>query len=174
MQELVNTRDLEHGTDLLADEAGLRAWLLHRNLIGRDDEVTRRHVAQAIELREAIRALLLARASGSADAEAAAAFRRVARGAPIVASVDGGGTPVLLAEKDGVAGAFGTLCAIVATAETDGTWRRLKACVSETCHGAFYDRSKNNSSRWCSMDLCGTPAKMRRYRARAAEARRRD
>lgn len=133
--------------------------------------MTRLDVAQAIELREAIRALLLARTTGAPDAHAAAAFRRVAQDAPIVASVDETGAPVLVAEKDGVAGAWGTLCAIVATAQIDGTWQRLKACVSDTCHGAFYDRSKNNSSRWCSMDLCGTPAKMRRYRARAAKGR---
>ncbi len=45
---------------------------------------------------------------------------------------------------------------------------RLKACAAEAkCGWLFVDDSKNNSRRWCSMDMCGTDAKMRRYRGSA-------
>ncbi len=38
---------------------------------------------------------------------------------------------------------------------------RLKRCVA--CPWLFLDRSKNGSRRWCSMEICGTDEKMRRY-----------
>ena len=46
---------------------------------------------------------------------------------------------------------------------------RVKVCAG--CHWLFLDRSKNGSRRWCSMEDCGTSAKMRRYVARRAARR---
>jgi predicted RNA-binding Zn ribbon-like protein len=47
---------------------------------------------------------------------------------------------------------------------------RLKRCVG--CPWLFLDRSKNGSRRWCSMEMCGTDEKVRRYvRKRAARRR---
>ncbi|MGZ8649732.1 MAG: CGNR zinc finger domain-containing protein [Solirubrobacteraceae bacterium] len=34
----------------------------------------------------------------------------------------------------------------------------------------FIDSSRNHSRRWCTMNICGASAKMRRYRARKATA----
>lgn len=45
--------------------------------------------------------------------------------------------------------------------------KRLKDCPGpEGCGWLFYDGTKNNSRRWCSMDHCGGAAKARRYAAR--------
>ena len=42
---------------------------------------------------------------------------------------------------------------------------RLKRCSARgECGWLFYDETKNNGRRWCSMDTCGAPAKMKRYR----------
>jgi predicted RNA-binding Zn ribbon-like protein len=38
---------------------------------------------------------------------------------------------------------------------------RLKRCAG--CPWLFLDQSKNGSRRWCSMELCGTDQKIRRY-----------
>ncbi|WP_199844976.1 CGNR zinc finger domain-containing protein, partial [Streptomyces scabiei] len=54
----------------------------------------------------------------------------------------------------------------VAEALTAGTWQRLKACEAPDCHWAYYDRSPAGRGRWCSMQVCGARAKMRRYRAK--------
>jgi len=44
---------------------------------------------------------------------------------------------------------------------------RIKACPpDEGCGWLFYDDSKNSSRRWCSMQVCGSRAKMRRLYAR--------
>lgn len=60
------------------------------------------------------------------------------------------------------------VAAAVAEALVAGTWTRLKACEAETCHWAYYDRSPAGRGRWCSMQVCGARAKMRRYRAKGA------
>jgi predicted RNA-binding Zn ribbon-like protein len=63
-------------------------------------------------------------------------------------------------------GLVASLLAIVARAQADGTWERMKACAAEDCRWAFYDRSRNRSRTWCSMAECGNRAKARSYRAR--------
>jgi predicted RNA-binding Zn ribbon-like protein len=50
---------------------------------------------------------------------------------------------------------------------TRGEIGRVKQCGGpEGCDWLFYDTSKNGSRRWCSMEGCGSRAKMRRYNAR--------
>jgi predicted RNA-binding Zn ribbon-like protein len=50
-----------------------------------------------------------------------------------------------------------------------GPLGRVKGCAG--CNWLFVDESKNRSRRWCSMEECGTHAKMRRYVARRAAKR---
>ncbi|MBV8670321.1 MAG: CGNR zinc finger domain-containing protein, partial [Candidatus Eremiobacteraeota bacterium] len=52
----------------------------------------------------------------------------------------------------------------VARSMLDGSWARLKVCRDDTCRWAFYDRSKNRSSCWCLMSVCGNRSKVRRHR----------
>src|SRR2546421_510153 len=51
-------------------------------------------------------------------------------------------------------------------------WERLKLCSSDPCRWVFYDRSKNQSSRWCKMASCGNREKARRFRAKNTSPRR--
>ena len=50
-----------------------------------------------------------------------------------------------------------------------GLLDRLKHCVG--CHWLFLDASRNRSRRWCTMEVCGTHEKMRRYVAKRASRR---
>jgi predicted RNA-binding Zn ribbon-like protein len=52
---------------------------------------------------------------------------------------------------------------------TSGPLERLKNCGR--CRWLFLDNTKNSSRRWCSMDACGTDAKIERYVARRRELR---
>jgi len=79
-------------------------------------------------------------------------------------SEDGGAS--LVPKSAGIAQALGELLAIIFTAMQDGTWRRLKICHADDCSWAYYDRSKNGSGAWCSMQDCGNRAKARAYRER--------
>jgi predicted RNA-binding Zn ribbon-like protein len=55
------------------------------------------------------------------------------------------------------------LLAILAEAMVDGSWQRLKACPGRHCGWVFYDHSRNNSGRWCSMSVCGGREKARAH-----------
>jgi len=47
-----------------------------------------------------------------------------------------------------------------------GQRSRLRLCAARgECGWLFYDQSKSGTRRWCSMETCGTAAKMRRYRS---------
>ena len=52
---------------------------------------------------------------------------------------------------------------------TSGDLDRLKLCAG--CYWVFLDASRNRSRRWCTMEVCGTDEKMRRYVARRAARR---
>jgi predicted RNA-binding Zn ribbon-like protein len=47
---------------------------------------------------------------------------------------------------------------------TSGDLDRLKLCAG--CYWVFLDASKNRSRRWCTMEVCGTDEKKRRYVAK--------
>jgi predicted RNA-binding Zn ribbon-like protein len=52
---------------------------------------------------------------------------------------------------------------------TSGGLSRLKRCAG--CHWLFLDTSRNRSRRWCTMEVCGTQEKVRRYVAKRAARR---
>jgi predicted RNA-binding Zn ribbon-like protein len=168
VQAFVNTVDREHGPDLLDEQAALEAWL-ERHMV--PAAVTETDLADAREVREALRALLLANNGERRDPEAGPALERAARRAALEATFPPDGA-ALVPRADGVAGAVGRIIAIAFAAMQDGTWRRLKACPRDVCGWAFYDRSSNASATWCSMQVCGGRVKAgayyRRRRGRAA------
>lgn len=43
---------------------------------------------------------------------------------------------------------------------------RVKQCPGHGCGWIFLDLTKNRNRRWCEMEVCGTRAKIRRYRER--------
>ena len=73
-------------------------------------------------------------------------------------------------EASGPVGAMGRLVASLYSAMQDEGWVRLKLCSDDGCRWVFYDRSKNHSSRWCTMETCGNRAKARRFRQKRSSA----
>jgi predicted RNA-binding Zn ribbon-like protein len=68
----------------------------------------------------------------------------------------------------GLDAALGRLAVIIAATMQDGTWPRLKLCTNQACQWAFYDASRAQTARWCSMQICGNRAKQRAWRHRQA------
>ncbi|MEU2059915.1 CGNR zinc finger domain-containing protein [Streptomyces sp. NPDC013455] len=153
VESLVNTLDLETGADSLDTSEG-------RGRFG----ITEEGLAGARELREALRAALLAHA-GHAPHRAVAPLGTLLARAPLYVAVDDRDGSARLAPAD-PAPLLSRVAAAVAEALVAGTWTRLKACEADTCHWAYYDRSPAGRGRWCSMQVCGARAKMRRYRAK--------
>jgi predicted RNA-binding Zn ribbon-like protein len=155
VESLVNTLDLESGADTLDTEDGRARFGL-----------TQDEVPYARELRESLRAVLLAHA-GHPPHRAVTPLGALLAGAPLYVSVDeADGSATLTPAENGPL--LNRVAAAVAESVVAGTWGRLKACESVTCHWAYYDRSPAGRGRWCSMQVCGARAKMRRYRAKEA------
>ena len=169
LRDFVNTLDVEDGSDDVAAPEALAAWLGGRGLLEPDARVTRGDVARATALREAIREVLLGHHGDyEPDPAALETLEATARRARLEVRFAPDGTARPEPARAGVDGALGRMLAIVAAAQAEGTWQRLKACPADTCRWAFYDRSRNRSAVWCNMAICGNRAKVRSYRERHA------
>jgi predicted RNA-binding Zn ribbon-like protein len=162
VQLFVNTVDLEHQREWLADPRALTDWARERKLIPAGTKFTQGDLRRALELREAFRVLLTANRSGRAAPDALQVVADAARAARLTVAFGPGGSPKLVPQAVGVDGLRGQLVAVAVEGMLDGSWERLKAC--RNCRWAFFDESKNRSARWCSMALCGNRRKTRAYR----------
>jgi predicted RNA-binding Zn ribbon-like protein len=174
VRAFVNSVDLEDGTEQLDSPAALGAWLAERSLIDGEAEPTAADLGRAIELREALRELLLAHHGDDhvADPAAIETVEAAARRARLEVRFDVDAVARVAPGRSGTDGALGRLLAIVAAAQADGTWSRLKACPWDTCRWAFYDHSRNRSGVWCNMAVCGNRAKAQAFRQRRRGAER--
>ncbi len=169
VRAFVNTIDLETDAEQLDSPAALDDWLDQHALAGgvAGAPASQTDLRRARELREALRAVLLAHnTGGEVPAGVTQTLDRAASRGGVVLRFDRGGAAALEPEAPGVDGALGRLLAIVHDAIAAGTWQRLKACRDHTCAWAFYDRTKNRSGAWCNMAVCGNRAKARAYRER--------
>ena len=165
--DFVNTLEPDEDREDLATPAQLRDWLTERQLLdAHAPPLGDAQRTQAVQLREALRALMLEHNGGEPDEEAARELERVARRGELAVRFGAGGSARLAPGARGFAGALAALLVPVADAARDGTWQRVKACRADDCLWAFYDRSRNRSGVWCSMAVCGNRAKVRSYRSR--------
>lgn len=163
VQAFVNTVDMENGIEELADPDSLRAVLIR---IGAGDPgaVDEAGLCRALDLREALRAMALRNNGGPVLSGALETLERAADAAQLKARFD---PPALVPAAAGLDGVLGVLVTAVHEALASGTWARMKACRRHPCYWLFYDRSKNGSSTWCSMTVCGNRTKVRAFRSRA-------
>jgi len=166
VRAFINTWDADEGREDVAGPAELRAWLTEHDLLDARARVTALDHRQAIAVRESLRAVLLAHAGLDLDPSAPPVLDEAARRARLGVRFDAHGHVRMAPEAGGVAGALGRLLAIVAAAQDEGTWARLKACLADDCQWAFFDRSRNRSAVWCDMKVCGNRQKVRSYRER--------
>jgi predicted RNA-binding Zn ribbon-like protein len=170
VQRFVNTLDIEGHREELGDPGRLTAWLAANGLLEVDEQLGLADLQRAVEVREALRALLLANAGMDLDPGAIGALNRAAGNVRLVVRFDASGHSSLEPDSVGIERALARLLPIVHGAMGDGTWGRLKACRNDVCRWAFYDHSRNRSGRWCTMDDCGNALKARAYRRRRVGA----
>ena len=166
VQRFVNSADLETGEDELTSPDVLRDWLAERGLMDAGERVSEADLKRALDVREGLRAVLLQNNGLPLDEEAVERLDRAVGRAAVRVRFAAGHDPELVTDATGVDGAIARLMAIVAAAVEHGRWERLKACPREECEWAFYDKSKNRSGRWCSMEACGNIEKARAFRER--------
>jgi predicted RNA-binding Zn ribbon-like protein len=169
VREFVNTLNVEAGTDQLADVDSWQRWARAVGVVG---PASAADLDRAVHLRESLRVALLANHDRAPlPVVTAAALTEAARwpGVSVIFTEEG---LRLSAERRGIAGLVVDVVNAIADALADGTWSRLKVCVTDSCRWAFYDHSRSRTGRWCSMGICGNRAKQSRWRSKQEPATR--
>jgi len=170
VQAFVNSVDLEDGPEKLTTPDALADWLSGQGLIRGASAADADDLKHAIALREALRGLIGANSGSAVYPLDVATLNEAASASKLRARFGADGKARLEPDVGGVTGALGRIVAAAFTAMADEDWTRLKLCSSQTCRWAFFDRSRNHSSRWCTMAACGNREKARRFRAQARKA----
>jgi predicted RNA-binding Zn ribbon-like protein len=168
VQDFANTLIPEWDRDDIPDPVALTAWLRPR--VPFDGCVaSTADVRVAHGLRAAMRALARVNTTGEpVDPIVEEAARECLAALPVQLAAGIAGVEVT-PRGYGVRAGLALLAITVLEARLDGSWARLKACRTESCGWIFYDASRNRSSNWCSMTICGSRTKARRARARKRE-----
>ena len=168
MQSFVNTRwDLKHALEeQLRSPSELAGWFAERRLLEPGAELTAADLKRGLDVREGLRALLFVNNGATPEHGAIERLNRSLSSAALAVRFDTGATPKLASTGSELDAALGSLASVIAVAQIEGTWSRLKACRGIHCGWAFYDQSRNQSGSWCSMAVCGSRSKAREYRRR--------
>jgi predicted RNA-binding Zn ribbon-like protein len=168
VRQFVNTLDIDEGQDLLARPDTTKTWFVDHQLLSPKVRLAEADRIRAVEFREALRELLSGHTLDKVGPGASKRFDGVVRDIPMALRVDETGWVRVDSAGKGFDAALGDLLARTHASMENGTWQRLKACHDDTCRWAFYDHSKNRSSLWCDMALCGNRHKVSAFRQRQA------
>lgn len=162
VQAFVNTRDVEDGTDLLADPVTARSWLTEAGLVDDAVELTESDLERARGVREAIRSMI----EGDRDPRCGPLQELAATHRAQLTVGDDGTIGLESCGDRTLGGGLFELLLIIRRAQADGSWSRMKICANAECQWAFFDRSRNQQGSWCNMAVCGNRLKNRELRAR--------
>jgi predicted RNA-binding Zn ribbon-like protein len=172
VQDFVNTEIAVWAVDDIATPELLAAWLQARDLVSSDATVDASSFVRARALRDVLRELAKRNTRGAeADDALRAEFASLAAETPLRFGLGERGDVRLEPAEDGVNGAFAQILTRVFEAQASGAWKRLKSCPGPHCGWLFFDASRNASSTWCSMSICGSRTKSAAYRERKRAGR---
>ncbi len=168
LQAFLNTTDQE-----LESPQALADWLELWGLVAPGIQLYTSDLERAIAVREATRTLLSRGPAAEVD-DAAAGLDQAMAAATIRARFGSGGRIRLEPAPGGLDGALARFCGLLAEAQLEGTWLRLKICAARGCGATFFDDSKNHSRKWCSTRCCNRVTSMNFRRRNLAKERRRE
>lgn len=160
LRRFVNTTNLESGAERWRTTDAVGSWLIAEGHGPWD--VTEHDITAMIAFRELLRDLATANHDGTDGAVDRSELLADLRLGVVLRD----GELAMESTSVGVTGLLEHVAAIAVAAAAAGTWRRLKACRNGGCRWVYYDHSKNQAGRWCSMTACGSRRKARAYRAR--------
>jgi predicted RNA-binding Zn ribbon-like protein len=167
VQRFINSNEMPDGVDELRSGPLAAEWL--RRATGTPLDVSEKDRERMVATREALRDLLEAHTGENVDPAVVVRLEKLLSRAPLRPVLTSQGA-TLAVDCDGVDSFLGMISAAMVEATLMGTWERLKVCGRQSCRWAFYDRSKNGCSCWCSMRSCGSREKASAYRARRRPA----
>jgi predicted RNA-binding Zn ribbon-like protein len=162
IRDFVNTYEPQVDKEFLPTSDALRDWLAEQHLVPAGAPVADSDLTTALVVREGFRNVLLGHAGHDPDPAAMDALRAALAELPMRLDFDTSSYRLISIRTDAFGQALGQLLDAVRQTTQDGTWLRLKVCARDTCRWAFFDASRNQVRRWCSMAGCGNFVKMRR------------
>ena len=137
VRTFVNTVDVETGDDVLAagDPKAVKAWFVEQDLLAGDARVTPADAKRVVEVREALRALLLANNGEPLADGAVEVLNDVAARSPLEAQFDADGDDHRDRSRRGRRRRARPAARDRGAGGADGTWSRLKACKATTASG---------------------------------------
>jgi predicted RNA-binding Zn ribbon-like protein len=185
----VNTLDPRAGDqprDFLGSYADLVGWARYAGILtaaqadglvaagASEPTIAESVFAQAIDLREAMHRTFLAITRGSTPAQDDLATLKEAYWTALASArlspSEGGFDWVWMDDRTALDRPLWAIARSAVDLLTSPEVGRVKACANHGCGWLFFDSSKNGSRRWCSMEGCGSRAKMRRYNARKRQS----
>jgi predicted RNA-binding Zn ribbon-like protein len=164
VQAFVNTFynfAVDHGGEVLTTPMALGNWLAARGLLGPGIRLRADDLDRALNIREGLRALAYANNGCTLDTNAVAAMRQASEGVHTQIRIEPDGPRFVAPAGSAGHAALGALLGTVAAAMVQKQWPQLKACLGRDCGWVFYDRSRNQSAKWCAMTVCGDREKAR-------------
>jgi predicted RNA-binding Zn ribbon-like protein len=159
----------------IPDAAALSRWIGGR-FVGVETAATDRDLRDARELRASIARIATAIAHGGASSGSDVDVVNLFAATPDIPPALAGGSRQAGRSRVRVSQALSAMArdAVLLfdepNASADGH-SRVRACAADDCDLVFYDESRSNNRRWCSMQRCGNRAKVRTHRLRAADAK---
>lgn len=167
VQDFVNTEIALWAVDDIATPEGLAEWWQARGLVAPGRTVSADSFVRARALRDVLRRLASSNAKAEPpDDEVLREFAALAAEARLRFELSEAGDVRLAPADSDADGALATIIVRVYEAQATGSWKRLKSCPGPHCGWLFFDGSRNGSSRWCSMSICGNRTKTAAYRRR--------
>jgi predicted RNA-binding Zn ribbon-like protein len=167
VRDFVNTFEPQVDADQLTGPDQLRDWFVERRLMPDDAPLRPADLDLAVTIREGLRSVLLDHAGHPTDPTALERLDDALAEVPVRLSVTDGRFHLVSTRDTPLHHALAHLVDTIRRCREDHTWTRLKVCARDTCRWAFYDASRNQVRRWCSMAGCGNHIKMQRaYAAR--------
>jgi predicted RNA-binding Zn ribbon-like protein len=167
VQDFVNTEVPDFAQDDIATPEQLARWLRGRGLLGEDEAVRPEDFVAARALRALLRRLALLNNVGERPvAELGELLRAATAPFDIALTLDERGRLGARLAGHGAGAGLARILEVVLDAQASGSWQRMKACRKDGCGWIFYDASRNSSSTWCSMTICGNRTKTAAYRRR--------
>lgn len=150
----------------LREPRDLAAWLEER-FSGVDGSVDDRDLRDAHALRSAIAACTLAASRGSQLPALEVDVINLFAATPDIPPALPGGSRQAGRTRARARQAFSAMAREAVDVFGEATAGRIRECSADDCALVFYDDSRSNNRRWCSMQRCGNRAKVRAHRAKA-------
>lgn len=145
----------------------LGSWLAAR-FEHLSDETSERDLSDALGLRSAIGRIARSQVAGvEPQADDVDTVNLFAATPDIPPALDGGHRQAGRSRVR-TGQALATIARDAVTLFGGNTEGRIRSCSADDCELVFYDESRTNNRRWCSMQRCGNRAKVRAFRAKSS------